>query len=85
MAVNDVKMLSAEQQLFYGEFMSPAKMKRTASACKMTNIFVRFEPDLVFSTDFSHKSTVSNVTEIRPVGAALIRDKANRCLLLLCD
>jgi hypothetical protein len=66
-----------------------ALYKNTSKTSLGVNVSVRyFCPNLIkfgsLSTDFQEKSSVSNFTEIRPMGAALI-DEANRSFSRLCE
>jgi len=64
---NNMKIVA--KKIFHSEFMSPTKLKRTS--CKLTDSFVDSNQIRGFSTYF-HKVPISNLAEIRPVGAALI-------------
>jgi len=65
--VNNMKIVA--KKFSHSEFMSPTTLKRTS--CKLSESFVDFNQNMGFSAYF-HKVPISNLAEIRPVGAALI-------------
>ena len=76
-AVNNV-INTVEAQLCYVctvalHISLPTVWNTLRSSCKVPDMFVRFEQNMHFLDRYSYKSPVTNLTKIRPVGAALMR------------